>query len=76
MHVVLANSNVLALLGGKTAAPMINTKATTKADVMTAVRQPFDFGDAVLKEFSDQQLNDRVMPPPFMGPSASRLRLI
>jgi hypothetical protein len=29
-----------------------------------------------LKEFSDQQLNERVMPPPYMGPSASRLRLI
>jgi hypothetical protein len=28
---------------------------------------------APLKEFSDQQLNERVMPPPFMGPSASRL---
>lgn len=40
------------------------------------MRQSFDFGEALLKEFCDQQLNERVMPPPFMGPSASRLRLI
>ena len=76
MHVVQANTIVLGMLGGKTSAPMINMKATTKADVMTAVRQSFDFGEALLKEFSDQQLNERMMPPPFMGPSASRLRLI
>jgi uncharacterized damage-inducible protein DinB len=76
MHVVQANNIVLVMLGGKTPAPMINMKATTKTDVMTAARQSFDFGEAVLKEFSDQQLNERVMPPPYMGPSASRLRLI
>ena len=51
-------------------------KATTKAEVMAALRQSFDYGDAVVKEFSDQQWNGRVAPPPFMGPSASRLRLI
>lgn len=76
MHVVQANTVILAMLGGKTPAPTINMKAATKAEVMTAVRQSFDFGDAVLKEFNDQQLNARVMPPPFMGPSASRLRLL
>lgn len=76
MHIVQANSFLLGTLGGKTPAPTINMKATTKAEVMTAMRQSFDFGDAVLKELSDQQLNERVMPPPFMGPSASRLRLI
>ena len=76
MHIVQADSFLLGTLGAKTPAPMINMKATTKAEVMTAVRQSFDFGEAVLKEFSDQQLNERVMPPPFMGPSASRLRLI
>jgi uncharacterized damage-inducible protein DinB len=76
MHVVQANGILLGMLGGKTPAPAINLKATTKADVMTAVRQSFDFGETLLKEFSDQQLNERVTPPPFMGPSASRLRLI
>jgi hypothetical protein len=45
MHVVQANSIVLGMLGGKTPASMPNLKATTKTDVMTAVRQSFDFGD-------------------------------
>src|SRR4029079_17008161 len=55
---------------------MIDVKATTKADVMTALRQSFDFGDAELREFNDQQLNERVTPPQSFGSSASRLRLI
>ena len=76
MHVVEANGFILGTLGAKTPAPAINMKATTKAAVMAAVRQSFDYGDAVVKEFTDQQWNGRVAPPPFMGPSASRLRLV
>ena len=76
MHVVQANGFLIGTLGGKTPAPTINMKATTKAEVMTAVRQSFDYGEAVIKEFSDQQLNGRVAPPPFMGPSASRIRML
>ena len=30
----------------------------------------------MIKEFSDQQWVERVAPPPFMGPSASRARII
>jgi hypothetical protein len=30
----------------------------------------------VIKEFTDQQWVERVAPPPFMGPSASRARII
>ena len=54
----------------------MNVKATSKTDVMTAWRQSFEFGEAVLRELSDQQLSERVTPPPYMGPSASRLRVI
>lgn len=76
MHVVQTNMLIMGMLGGKTPAPAVNLKAVTKAEVMTALRQSFDFGGAVLEQFDDQQLNARVTPPPFMGPSASRLRLI
>lgn len=76
MHVVQANAVGLGMLGGKTPAPVINMKAATKAEVMTALRQSMDYGEAVLKEFTDQQLNERVTGPRYMGPSASRLRLI
>ena len=76
MPVVQADTLVLRMLGGKTPAPSVNLKATSKVDVMTALRQSFEFGEAVLREFSDQQLSERVTPPACMGPSASRLRVI
>ena len=75
MHVVQANQSVVGMLGGKTPAPAINLKAATKAEVMTALRQSMDYWEVVLKEFTDQQLNERVATPPDFGTSASRLRL-
>jgi uncharacterized damage-inducible protein DinB len=76
MHVVQANQFLGGVLGGKTPAPAINLKAATKAEVMTALRQSMDYSEVVLKEFTDQQLNERVAAGGFMGPSASRLRPI
>ena len=77
MHVVQANQQVVAMLGGKTPPPAINLKAATKADVMTALRQSMDYWEVVLKEFTDQQLNERVaVPPGPLGLSASRQRAI
>jgi uncharacterized damage-inducible protein DinB len=76
MHVVMVNGGLLRALGGKTPAPMINMQAKSKADVMMALKQSFDWGLATVKEFSDQQMVERVMPPRFMGPSASRVRII
>jgi len=77
MHVVGADQSVVGMLGGKTPAPAINLKAATKADVMTALRQSMDYWEVVLKEFTDQQLNERVaVPPGPLGLSASRQRAI
>ena len=76
MHIVQVNAGVLRTLGGKTPAPMINMQARQKADVMTALQQSFDYGEALVKEFNDQQLLERVMAPRFMGPTASRVRII
>ena len=75
MHIVQVDSRLLGALGGKTAAPQINLKATSKADVMAALRQSMDYGTALVKEFDDQGLLERV-PGQFLGPSASRVRLI
>ncbi len=76
MHIVQVNTGIFRALGGKTPAPMINMEARQKADVMKALQQSFDYGDALIKEFNDQQLIERVMPPRFMGPMASRVRII
>ena len=76
MHVVQINQFVAGVLG-KTPAPAINLKAATKAEVMTALRQCMDYWEVVLKEFTDQQLNERVaVPPGPLGLSASRQRAI
>jgi uncharacterized damage-inducible protein DinB len=76
MHIVEVNAMLYAALGAKTPAPAINMMAKTKPEIMTAVRQSFDYGEAILKEFNDQQMTARIAPPPFMGPSASRVRVI
>ena len=76
MHVAGIDVKLLSTVGGKTPAPMINTAATSKADIVAALRQVNDYGAAVIKEFSDQQLAERVASLPFMGPTASRLRVI
>ena len=76
MHVAGIDVKLLSTIGGKTPAPMVNTKATSKADIIAALRQVNDYGAAVIKEFNDQQLAERVASLPFMGPTASRLRVI
>lgn len=75
MHIVLIDQKLLAGLGGKTPAPQINLKATARADVLEALRQSLAYGEAVIKEFDDQGLLERV-PGMFLGASASRVRLI
>ena len=75
MHVVQIDSKLLSGLGGKTAAPKINMSATSKADVMAALRQSLEYGQAVIKEFDDAGLLERVNGM-FLGASASRVRII
>jgi uncharacterized damage-inducible protein DinB len=75
MHIVTVDQRLLAGLGAKTPAPQINLEATTKADVMAALRSSMQYGEAAIKEFDDQGLLERV-PGIFLGPSASRVRLI
>ena len=76
LHVATTDLFILQTLGGKTPAPAINQKAATKAELLAALKQTFDYGESVLKEFNDQQWVERVAPPPFMGPSASRVRIV
>ena len=43
---------------------------------MAALQASFDYGAAVIKEFNDQQLMERIASMPFLGPTASRLKVI
>jgi uncharacterized damage-inducible protein DinB len=76
MHIAQVNAGLYRALGPKTAPPTINMMAKSKADVMVALKQSLDYGLTVVKEFNDQQMVERVMAPRFMGPTASRVRLI
>jgi uncharacterized damage-inducible protein DinB len=76
LHVADVNVSMLQGLGGKTAPPVIDPKATSKAAAMAALKTAGEYGIAVIKEFSDQQLTGRVASPPFMGPTSTRQRLL
>jgi uncharacterized damage-inducible protein DinB len=74
MHVVQVNQMLLGTLGAKTPAPMINMKATSRTDILQALRQSYDYGEAVFKEFNDAAWTQAVMGPRFIG-QATRARI-
>jgi uncharacterized damage-inducible protein DinB len=74
LHVVQVNQMLLGTLGAKTPAPMLNLKATSKAEIMQVLRQAYDYGDAVVKEFNDAAWTTAVMGPRFIG-QATRARI-
>ena len=77
VHVADIDIKLFSTLGGKTPAPSaINMKAMTKAEVVAALQTSFDYGAAVIREFSDPQLSERIASMPFLGPTASRLKVI
>lgn len=74
LHIAQINVMVLQTLGAKATAPQINMKATSKADVIRALGDSFDYGTAILNEQTDQTLAASIQGPPWMGPS-TRVRL-
>jgi uncharacterized damage-inducible protein DinB len=78
LHVAEANVVQMGRFESKAAAPVVNMKATSKADVLKALADSFDFGTAALTEQTDQSMlataattrYDR-----FMGPS-TRARVV
>jgi hypothetical protein len=83
LHVAGGNIFLMRFLNGKTQAPPVNTsdmtvfglKAATKAEYLKALSDSFDYGEALLKEFSDQDLLQTISGPPWMGPS-TRVRMV
>jgi uncharacterized damage-inducible protein DinB len=69
LHVAQINLMVLQTLGAKAPAPPLNMKATSKADVMKAMADSFDYGTAILNEQTDATLTGSIQGPPWMGPS-------
>src|SRR5436309_6500391 len=68
LHVAQVNVGLAQAIGGKTPAPQINMQAKTKADIVKAMSDSFDYGIAVIKEFDNKTIQDTIQAP-FMGPS-------
>ena len=75
LHVAGANVNNLRFLGGKAMAPTVNRQATAKAEAIQAMDASFDYGAALINEFTDTTLMQVVQTNAFLGPS-SRARVI
>jgi len=75
LHVAGANVGLIQTLGGKTAAPAINQKATSKAEILKALTDSYDYGIAVLKEQTDQSMLEAVKGPSFIG-TATRAKIV
>ena len=76
LHVASIHVQLLQSLGAKTKAPDLNFKATSKAEILSVLQGAGDYGNAVMKEFSEAQLAERAPSLPFMGGSASRQRIL
>jgi uncharacterized damage-inducible protein DinB len=74
LHIAQINLMLTKALGGKTPEPAINMKATTKADMIKAMSDSFDYGAKVIAEFNNTTIQETIQAP-FMGPS-TRARIM
>jgi hypothetical protein len=65
----------LNFLRGKATPPAINRQAKSKAEIMKAMADSFDYGAALIEEQTDQSLLETVQTNRFLGPS-SRARVL
>ena len=75
LHVAGANVMYLRFFGGKAPAPAINRNATSKAEILKALADSFDYGTALIKEQTDQSMMQTVPTNQYLGPS-SKARII
>ena len=75
MHIVQWTGSSFDTLGGKTPAADDQPEGVEQGRHPHRAAPAYDWETAVMKEFTDQQLVERVMPPAFLGSSASRVRI-
>jgi uncharacterized damage-inducible protein DinB len=69
MHVATVNVDILKWIGGQTSAPSFTAEsAKTKADMLKAMADSYDYGTALLKEQTDATIT-QTMDGRFLGPS-------
>ena len=83
LHVAGGNVMLMGFLDAEVSGPTIDRRnqrtfgytVTSKADILQALSDSFDYGEAALREFDDDSLLERVAGPPFLG-EPSRVRLV
>ena len=83
LHVAGGNVMLLGFLGAEASGPSVDPQnlrtfgytVTSKADIIQALSDSYDYGEAALREFDDADLLERVGGPPFLG-EPSRVRLV
>jgi uncharacterized damage-inducible protein DinB len=84
LHVAGANVELLKFLGAKapTPFPVVQTdfvtfglKMTAKPEILKALNDSFDYGEAALKELGSARMTDVVKGPPWIG-DATRAKLV
>jgi uncharacterized damage-inducible protein DinB len=69
MHIATVNVDVLKWIGGQTPAPSFTAEsAKTKADMLKAMADSYDYGTALLKEQTDTTITQTI-DGRFLGPS-------
>ena len=77
MHVALANVDLLKTLGGKAAPPAFTAEsAKTKAEILKALADSYDYGTALLDEQTEATVLQPVSNPPSVLGPASRARIV
>lgn len=70
MHIALVNVQLLKLAGGKAPAPTFTAQSVkTKADMLKALSDSYDYALALLKEQTDATIVQPIAAPAFLGPS-------
>lgn len=75
LHIAGANVMNLNFLRGKATPPTINRNAKSKAEIMKAMADSFDYGEALIREQTPVSMFEIVQTNQFLGPS-SRARVI
>jgi uncharacterized damage-inducible protein DinB len=70
LHVAQVNVGLLKAIGGKAAAPTFTAQsAKTKAEILKALGDSYDYGTALIKEQTEATMIETVKAPAFLGPS-------
>jgi uncharacterized damage-inducible protein DinB len=76
MHIALINLELLKTIGGKAQAPTFTAESVkTKADMIKALSDSYDYGIALLKEQTDASIAEKVRAPTFVGTGAGAMFL-